>query len=328
MWLAAVQTRLEADAYRSATAFSAWITEQTVRALEGRDPNEPALVAFPELIGLPLLFYLERRPTAITVADAALEVAREHWLEALRFSLTHTHFRVSSLILPRAVEVHETLRAAFSSAARSLNAYIVGGSAFLPRVDLEAAKGAHVADARVQNVSLLYTPSGQILERSAKVNLTAGLESRLGLSRGQPEHVSSARTALGGVTTLVCLDAFYDSLVARADALGSSILVQPSANAAVWNGPWSADASKKEGEEWLARGLPHLIQRRVNLRYGVNPMLVGKLFDLEFQGCSHISANTSLTGQKSAILEIVSSPTEAAGVAVRVESSIQSHSSQ
>jgi hypothetical protein len=319
VYLAAVQTKLEPDAYRSGAAFSAWITEQTARALEGRDPAEPGLVAFPELIGLPLLFHLERRPTALTVREAALEVVREHWLEALRSSVHHQHFRFSSLILPRAVEIHEILRNAFSRAARSLDAHIVAGSAFLPRVDQEAARGAHISDPRVQNVSYLFAPSGHLLERSAKVNLTAGLESQLGLSRAHPSDISSARTALGGVTTLVCLDAFYDSLVAKADAHGSSILVQPSANAAAWEGPWSADRSRIEGEEWLARGLPHLLQRRSHLRYGVNPMLVGNLFDLEFQGCSHISANTALTGHATAILEIAPSPVDAAVVAMHVD---------
>lgn len=316
IFLSAVQTKLEPEAYSSETAFNAWILEQTGLALASRDPSDPALVAFPELIGLPLLFYLNRKTQANSVQNAALELLRSDWLGALRLSITQRYFSVSSLILPRAVQMHRTLLSAFSSAAQRHNAHIVGGSSFLPLVDVEAALGLHIANPRVRNVSYLFTPSGRLLHRSAKLNLTGGIESRLGLTR--ESAVTSSRTALGEITTLICFDAFFDSLVARADALGASILVQPSANAAAWAGAWSADAKLLEGQEWLARGLPTLIQNRVNLRYGVNPMLVGKLFDLTFEGCSSITANTSLTGCTQPILAVAAQPDQFAIVSARV----------
>ena len=316
MFLSAVQTKLEASAYSSEAAFSAWILEQTRAALETRDPRDPALVAFPELIGLPLLFYLTHNTRASTVRDAALELLRSDWLEALQLSFKHRYFSISSLILPRAVQMHRAIVQAFSSAARNHNAHIVAGSSFLPMIDVEAARGEHIADARVQNVSYLFTPSGRLLHRSAKLNLTGGIESSLGLTR--EKNVTSSRTVMGEIATLICYDAFFDALVARADALSASILVQPSANAGSWAGAWSADASLLEGEQWLARGLPALIQRRVNLRYGVNPMLVGKLFDLAFEGCSSISANTSLTGCADPIVAMATQPDQFAIVSARV----------
>ena len=322
MFLSAVQTKLEVSAYSSETAFSAWIEDQTRAALSDRDPMEAGLVAFPELIGLPLLFYLERQTKvstvkASTVQDAALELLRSDWLGALRLGVTYRYLGISSLILPRAVQMHRTLVRAFSFAAQRHNAFIVGGSSFLPTVDREAVRGEHIADPRVQNVSYLFAPSGRLLHRSAKLNLTGGMESRLGLTR--EKSVTASRTPLGEITTLICYDAFFDSLVARADALGASILVQPSANAAQWRGPWSADAKLLEGEEWLARGLPALIQHRTNLRYGVNPMLVGKLFDLSFEGCSSISANTSLTGYAAPMVKIAAQPDQFEIVAGRVD---------
>ena len=319
MFLSALQSKLEVAAYCSTDAFSAWIEEQTALALLGRDPQESALVAFPELIGLPLLFHLKRETRATKLQEAALELARESWLAALQLSLQHLHFSLSNLILPRAILMHTAILEAFSKAAQKHDAFIVGGSSFLPLVDDEAAKGVHIGDARVQNVSYLFAPSGRILGRSAKLNLTAGMESALGLSRARLAEISAAYTPLGGVTTLICYDSFFESCMERADALGSTILVQPSANAARWNGPWGADKTLIEGEEWLARGLPLRLQNRVNLRYGVNPMLVGKLFDLEFQGCSHISANVSLTGHEQPILEIAARPDEFAVVSARVD---------
>jgi predicted amidohydrolase len=318
VFLAAVQSHLEMDAYRSLEAFSAWIEGQTARALEGREPNEGALVAFPELIGLPLLFHLERRTNATKTQDAAVELLRESWLEAARYGLRHAHLSLSNLVLPQAVRLHTTMLEAFSRAARQHRAFIVAGSSFLPTVDDEAAKGAHVADARVRNVSYLFAPSGRILSRSAKINLTAGMESALGLTRLRLEDLHAAVTPLGRVATLICYDAFFDTCLERADSLGAQILVQPSANAQKWNGPWSADPRAVEGEQWLARGVTARVQGRVNLRYAVNPMLVGTLFDLEFEGCSSISANTELTGHERALLEIAPRADEFAVVTARV----------
>ncbi len=317
-FLSAVQTQLEPEAYRTVEAFRAWIDEQTAKALQTRDPNEAALVAFPELIGLPLLFFLERETRAARVQDAALELARESWLETLRLSLQHLRFSLSSFILPRAVLMHSALLEAFSSTAQRHNAFIVGGSSFLPAVDDEAAKGVHIADACVRNVSYLFASSGKILARNPKLNLTAGLESALGLSRAGLSEIVAAETLLGKITTLVCYDAFFESCLERADALGADILVQPSANAARWDGPWSHDTKLIEGEVWLARGAPTRLQGRVNLRYAVNPMLVGSLFDLSFEGRSHISANLSRTHHQEPILSLAPTPNEFAVVSTRV----------
>lgn len=293
-FIAAVQTKLETHAYCTSAAFADWILEQTRSALEGRDPAEPALVAFPEMIGLPLLLYLERRTKAARVRDTALELARERWPEALRLGLKHGNLTLSSLILPRAIPIFDAYTRAFSGAARELNAFIVGGSALLPGIELEAARGLHIADGRVENVSYSFSPTGKILARTAKMNLTGGLESSLGLSGMKPEAWHAAQTPLGIVGTLICFDAFFERALERADALGVRILVQPSANAAVWDGPWSADATLNEGQEWLARGPITGIQGRTNARYVLNPMLVGKLLEIEFQGRSSIAVNLRL----------------------------------
>jgi predicted amidohydrolase len=306
-FLACVQSKLEFDAYVSSLAFETWILEQTKLALENRDSHEAALVAFPELIGLPLLFVLERQVSATKVQDAALELGRESWLEALKFGLEYQNFSASSFILPRATRLFEVFVSAFSSAAKTSNSFISAGSSFLPGVEVEAAKGLHLADGRVQNVSFLFAPSGKILLRSPKLNLTAGLEKRVGLSRGRLRDVAAAVTPLGRITTLICYDGFFERALEKADSLGAQIIVQPSANAALWNGAWSGDTSKIEGQEWLARGIMHGIQDRLNIRYALNPMLVGKLFDLVFEGRSSISTNQSLTHLEQPILSIANS---------------------
>ncbi len=321
-FLAAVQTKLEPDAYRTSAAFSDWILGQTRQALIGRDPLEPALVAFPEMIGLPLLLFLERRPNAARVRDAALELARERWPDALRLGLKHRNLGVSSLVLPGAIPVFDAYTTAFSRAARATNSFIVGGSALLPGIELEAAKGLHIADGRVQNVSYTFSPTGKILSRTGKINLTGGLESALGLSGMAYDAWQTAQTPLGTIGTLICYDAFFERLLERADALGTQILVQPSANAAVWDGPWSADETLLEGREWLARGPITRIQGRTNTRYVLNPMLVGTLFELEFQGRSSIAVNRVLVPDvgmdANNILAMAQTATEFAVITTRI----------
>jgi predicted amidohydrolase len=318
VFLACVQSKLELDAYVSSQAFETWILGQVKLALESRDSGEVALVAFPELIGLPLVFFLERQVTAGKVQDAALELARESWLDALKLGLQYQNFSASSFILPRATHLFEVFFNAFSSAAKATNSFISAGSSFLPGVELEAAKGLHLADGRVQNVSFLFAPSGRILLRSPKLNLTAGLEKMVGLSKGRLEDMATAVTPLGRVTTLICYDGFFERALEKADSLGTEIMVQPSANAALWNGAWSADASKIEGQEWLARGIVQGIQDRVNIRYALNPMMVGNLFDLVFEGRSSISSNLSLTKFEQPILSIASSYTDFEIITARV----------
>ena len=321
-FLACVQTKLEADAYRSTPDFAAWVLEQTRQALRERDPNAPALVAFPELIGLPLAFYLDRSVNhpvtrATTARQAALELARDAWRDTLRLGLRGGRLAAASLLLPNALEVHAAFVRAFAATARETNSFIVAGSAFLPGVEDEAARGLHLADARVQNVSYTFAPSGLILGRQAKINLTAGLERQLGLSTARLEDLVVLHTPLGRLSTLICYDAFFERALERADGLGAQILVQPSANAARWDGPWSADATRVEGEEWLRRGPAERLQGRVNLRHALNPMLVGRLFDIEFEGRSSISSNRTL--EPNGTLQLAPNATEAGVVTKNVE---------
>jgi predicted amidohydrolase len=316
-FLACVQSKLELDAYRSSDDFAAWILEQTHSALEARDPSEAALVAFPELIGLPLAFFLDRPSGSgsqvfsaqhvsaqhlsaqhVSAQQAALGLLRESWFEAISLGLRHGRLLPANLLLPGALEVFATFELAFSRAARETNAFIVAGSAFLPGIESEAARGVFLSDARVQNLSMMFAPSGRIVSRQAKIHLTKGLESMLGLATARPEDLLVTRTPVAAVATLICFDAFFERDLERADALGAQILVQPSANAARWDGPWSADSSLVEGVEWWRRGPASSIQGRVNVRACLNPMLVGKLFELEFEGRSSIAVNRGLVPER------------------------------
>lgn len=290
--LIAVQAAMKLQDYRDAESFKARILELTERAVAGLD-DSPKLVAFPEAIGMPLLLTLGDDVRDLkTLPDVVKGLLRRRWREVLRAAFRHRAFGLGAFHLERALPVYRAYTGAFSEAARRSGATVVAGSAFLPHLEEEAARGLHVADRRVRNVAYTFSPTGTLLDRTAKCYLTRGLESRIGLSRAYPETVHTFETPLGRVGVAVCLDGFYSSVVERLDGLGAQVVVQPSANFASWTRPWPPDPSFTEGEAWLQRGLRSLLQDRLHLRYGVNPMLVGDLLGLQARGRSSLLTNT------------------------------------
>ena len=294
--LIAVQAQLRLANYRSPEAFTAWITELSERAVAGLD-DAPKLLAFPETIGLPLLLTLGNyadvsRQTRVT--GAALSLLRRQWRSVLRAALSHRALGPQALFVARALPAYRAYAQAFSGAAQRTGATIVAGSSFLPHIEQEASRGLHVADGRVQNVAYTFAPTGTVLGRSGKRYLTRGLESRLGLSRA-PASAQVLRTPAGRVGVALCLDGFYSSVLEQLDGAGADVVVQPSANYAPWTRRWPPDETYSEGEAWLSLGLRAGVRGRQHIRYGVNPMLVGGLFELQAEGCSSIVANPRFT---------------------------------
>jgi len=326
--LAAVQAALDETPYRSAEAFAAWIGRLAAAAAERADPSADALViAFPEAIALPLLFSLED-PDAVAGSASLLEAARRslrgRWGPVVGAAWRYRAPGPSAALLARALAVHDAYVTAFREAARRTGATVVGGSALLPGIDREAARGTHITDARVHNVAYTFAPGGALLGRSRKVYLTPGLESRVGLRRGRVEDLPVMEAPFGRLAVAVCLDGWYEGVVAALDAGGAQVIVQPSANDAPWARRWPPDASLTEGEAWLQHGLRALLQDRVNLRYGVNPMLVGGVFGFRPQGRSSILADASHTSHpwtegRPGVLALAGSAVEEAIVSATVE---------
>lgn len=281
------------ERYRSPEAFADWILELSQRAVDGLD-DAPKLLAFPETIGLPLLLTLGCNAEVLRhtrVTKAALELLRCEWRSVLRAALRHRAWGPQALFVARSLPAYRAYVGAFAEAARRTGATIVAGSSFLPPIEEEAARGLHVADGRVQNVSYTFSPTGSILGRSAKRYLTRGLESRLSLSRASAEGLRVLETPVGRLGVAVCLDGFYSSVLETLDGLGADIIVQPSANYAPWTRRWPPDGTYSEGEAWLSLGLRAGVRGRQNIRYGVNPMLVGGMFELRAEGRTSIVAN-------------------------------------
>ncbi len=293
--IAAVQTEIEPAAYRDDVSFSQWIDTQVSTALLHRCDGEEALVTFPELIALPLYFreHFSGHSAGVgeskKVMDAAKALLKTEFWRGCALGFRMGNITPSAFLLPRALWVFDVYTRAFAEAARAHRCTIVAGSVFLPPVEHEAARGTYIEQGGISNVSFTFSPQGRIIARTSKVNLTRGLESSLGLRRGRKELLPAPQLPFGRLATLICYDAFFETLLEHIDALGGQILVQPSANARPWDGPWSADAREIEGKAWLERGPAARIAGRSHLRVVVNPMLVGQLFDLGFEGRSSIT---------------------------------------
>ncbi|HVU71698.1 MAG TPA: hypothetical protein VHE83_01935, partial [Mycobacteriales bacterium] len=70
------------------------------------------------------------------------------------------------------------------------------------------------------------------------------------------------------------------------DHLGADVLLQPDANPGRWTGPASEDPWQPL--EWMSSAWRAVADPTVHFRYAVNPMMVGNLADLAFDGQSAI----------------------------------------
>ena len=312
--LVAVQARPDLADYASAQAFHTKMAALAQRAVAAVDPRHPTLLAFPEAIGLFLTFvpfHYDDIKHCRTLRQALLKVLSRRLPAFLGAMWQH---RMPSLrraaFLDTALAVERIYADTFASLAREHGVYLLAGSLYTPPIEEEAAKGRHLLSTRVYDTSYLFSPQGVILRRIPKVNLVQPMETVAGFEGGPKSELCPVETALGRIGVLICYDAFHHTLVEHYDALGTDILVQPSYNNDRWDGPWSAGRSLTEGQAWLRFGLPSIIQGRENIRYGVNPMMVGQIFDLVGEGRSSISINTGRPGAslEDALLAIAATP--------------------
>ena len=288
-----MQAKLSAAPYETAATFRSYIYDLCERAVDGL-PTGETLLAFPEAIGFPLAFSLggvgvlrETSPRGLARA-----IIRRDWFCAFSYMLRYRFLGLNGFFSPHAQAAHSAYVAAFAGAARDFGVTIQAGSSFLPKFENEPSRGLHLDSARVYNLAYSFSATGSLLARHPKVHLTGGLESSLNFSKGTLADLTPMHTPLGKLGVAVCLDGFYESVVAHYDALHTDILIQPSANFASWTRPWPADPNLREGEAWLAKGLRARLQTCLNLRYALNPMLVGELWGLRAEGRSSISVNT------------------------------------
>lgn len=280
MAFAAIQMAYKLDDYSSREAFRKRILALT-NAVRQRAPQKPLLVAFPEDVGLGLLFIqdYERVRSSKTMVEAGARLMEKYRISpfsdrelgkqpnafatAVRKLLRHLSPFVERVY-------HET----FAEAARTHRCWLVAGSAPL------------ASEECVFNTCYVYNPSGERVLVQRKVNLVPlEQEAGLNLCPADVDHLSLFDAPGGKTGVLICYDAFFSALVDILVKKGAQVLVQPSFNPLPW--------TKEQCESWEG-GLLTAAQRHPHL-IGVNPMGVGQLFDVMAEGVSSIVAHKERT---------------------------------
>ena len=271
--LACVQQELRADDYASEEAFyrrvEAWMS--TIRRRVGQD--DPLLVAFPEDIGTFMVFFGhgDILRGARTLPEAIAALIRRHRLEVILRRLRCRAGWVRALALTLGPAVRQAYRRIFSEAARRYRAFVVAGSAVLP---------APYRPCVTANVAYVFGPNGELLGWQPKTHLTP-IEGpgELDIAPAPLDELRVIPTRIGRLGVAICLDAFQEPVLERLVAAGADILVQPSANP----GPWTPEQQLDwKRSAWTA------VRRWPQLRWGLNPMMVGELLGLRFEGQSSI----------------------------------------
>lgn len=308
--LAAVQPVMTLDDYLDVEIFDGHMRALARRVVEARARSKgggfahPCVVGFPEHLGTFLgLAGVEAAARARTSEEAMRLAAFAHLRDLLAAAFRGRSLDLKrSLWLALAQRIHRTLYDVFSRLAREMQAYLVAGSAILPRNRFGLRRRFEPLDNRLYNTAYVFSPSGNLIRVVRKVNLVPTMEDVLGLSRGDPHEALPFETAAGRVGVAICYDGFctahtpYESFVPMGtflDEQGAQIVVQPSANPWPWEDPW-VFASPQENllrkDQWLGEGLWASLRGARSIRYGLNPLLHGRFLDLSFDGVSYIFA--------------------------------------
>lgn len=269
--IACVQMKLNVEDYRTEQSFEAKIMD-IMAQVRDQSGGGPLLVAFPEHLGTFCLLCNapERVWSKPTFSKASTALVWHHAVAVGHQMLVQRVTPVRALLLASSKEIERIYLGTFIKAAREFEAWIVAGSAALRWGQTN----------RIYNTSPVITPTGHVVYRQHKVNLVE-MEGKAGLDLEPAplNYVSAIQSPFGELGIAICLDAFHADLRKRLHGLGAKILVQPSANNGSWN-EW------QQGD-WL-RSSYQAVAENKEFDLAINPMLVGSLWDLEFEGQSSI----------------------------------------
>jgi predicted amidohydrolase len=295
--LVAVQMQVQLADYQSPEAFDAAIQQYLKAAMHTRGDG-PRLVAFPEDVGLGLLVLddYDAVKDCPTWGDAAGLLIYLYWPQIYDLMGRYGCSPMHALLLLKGERVRQVYVDTFSKAAKEHHVTLVAGSAPLP-----GPNGA------VYNTSLVFGPTGRLLGAQRKVHLI-DLEGPYGLdlTPAPLDQIHAIDTPAGRLGIGICLDMFPAQEGAPADVVeklvadGSQILVQPSFNPQPWD-PW-------QEEDWM-RGIWTAVGTHPAVVAGVNPMMVGGLFDIIVEGVSSITGG-SFDPPADGYLAQAGSPTE------------------
>jgi hypothetical protein len=152
--------------------------------------------------------------------------------------------------------------------------------------DRDPSEGVYVAtEPGVYNTTLLFDPSGALVDREDKVFLTDPEEELLDLANGDFAEAGLLETPFARIAAPISRDAFYPAYMQRMEDLGADLVVQPEAFSG-WAieqlpGDWLPDVFLTSG--W------HHQQKYGAFRYSVAPQLTGHFFEMVFDGQLHVA---------------------------------------
>lgn len=304
--LFAVQPLVSIGDYLSEDAFRAH-HRALARRLDTMRPgrSSPALAVWPEYVAsfLSLLGSGSLVRGCTTTEEVLGRIVRRHPASLAAVMARHRISRLAPAVMTMlAPKAHAAYVRTFSEIASDFGLWVVAGSGLFPRnrygTDLHRFSAE---SAEVFNTSYTFDPAGRLASVTRKVNLVPTQEDILGLSSGRIEDLTVADTPFGRLGTLVCYDGFGEPHTSAEpswgrcapvlDRLGAEVVAQPSANAWAWEAPWvfnEAGESLLRSEQWFNEGLPSELGRLRNVRWVVNPQLVGRVLDNSFEAPSLI----------------------------------------
>jgi predicted amidohydrolase len=264
--------------------------------------DRPNLLVFPENAALAAAFIGSRGADARAADDTLAGFLRffEPYQAAMAFyEARWPELSPNQLLL---LALSDTLARAFetfSEIARRYGVYVVVSTDLAPTEpsadpdalaaladpDLEPVAAVHVAtEPRTYNWGVYYGPDGEEIDRVAKVYLVPDEEALLELTHGditkmRPVALPFARTGM-----VISKDAWMPDVVARLDALGADLMLQPEAFSEwatpQYEGDWLPDVFTQSS--WAHT------QRHGAFRYNVTPCIKGNLLSLAYDCQSHI----------------------------------------
>ncbi|BAS27271.1 carbon-nitrogen hydrolase family protein [Limnochorda pilosa] len=279
----AVQQRLEAADYADLARLERRLGALLGSGLRRLPGDVPVLAAFPEDAGT-LLGFAEDRELLEgrgQLASAVRALARRHLWGVARTRLLRRVSVIRALFLERAPTAHRAYVELFGNLARRYGCHLVAGSAVFPDHRLHEGVPELLPGPAAYNTSYLFDPGGRVVASQRKVHLVElEAEGNLDLTPAPAETLSVVPTPVGRVGIAICYDAFHPDVRERLREQGVQVLVQPSANPKAWD-DWQRD-------DWARGSWQAVLEGGGRPLYAVNPMMVGSLFDLAFEGQSGI----------------------------------------
>ncbi|ADV66260.1 nitrilase-related carbon-nitrogen hydrolase [Deinococcus maricopensis] len=291
--LIAVQPKWHARDFISARAFRRWMHAQLHAAQPHLALDRPNLVVLTELNGMPLV--LRDAPLAVLSGrfrTAAALLALKHLPVVLTLMVRE---RVSPIRAVQLARIDANARLYLDTCrdlARTHGVYLACGSTTLPHYQ-QRDRTLRRHGPGLYNQAILLDPHGQLISATDKVHLTPDEErGGLDLTPGALRDVRVVPTPVGDLGVATSLDAFRADVIEQLEAQGCTVMLQPDANGSPWTAPEGLPPDptciRDQPVAWLESAW-QVTQRGDSIRYAVNPMCVGNLLDLTFDGQSAIT---------------------------------------